>query len=131
MLWSVRYFCWRILVSTFTSFIVSCRSLIWLFSDIASSEALSRYTSIFRYSWQVSWYILVLYLNCSGYAGFDFTEASGSSTQVIYKNILTFRFAFSQFSTMFSSSFFPEIGGFSGNSWSVGVQPINGGFINE
>ena len=48
-------FCWSILTSSFRSFIVVFCSLIWLLSDIASSEVLFKYgTSIFRYISPVS-----------------------------------------------------------------------------
>ena len=49
------WFCGSILTSSFWNFVVSCYSLIWLLSDIVSSEGLSRYgTSTFRYSWLIS-----------------------------------------------------------------------------
>ena len=89
--------------------------IIWLLSDNASSERLSKYdNSIFSfwYSWSVArfWEINFLYLHCSGSACSDCTEGSGSSTLVIFANFLVLQFPFSQVQILISFNFFPEIG---------------------
>ena len=128
MHWSVQFiiyqgvkcFCGSILASSCRSFTVSCCFLIWLLSDIASSEGLSGYTNIFR---------------CR--VGDQFPGKCVSSTWIalallalvimrpwfIYsKNIwkrLSFLLSFNSISNHNFIIFLPEIGDFFCNSWNV------------
>ena len=98
-------FCWSIVASSIISFTVSCCSLIWLFSAIAPSWELSRYTNIFRLIWSVSRQINCPHLNCPGFACSDSAEASGSSTLVGFENFLVFFFLFLNFQQKFPHFF--------------------------
>ena len=113
MQWSVqsirlkyKCFCWSVNVSSsFRSFIVSRNYLIWLLSDIVSSEGFSlawRPIFIFRYRYSFpqrqTCTALVLAADC--------TERSCSTNIVIFDKFLIFHFSFSQFWTIISSSFF-------------------------
>ena len=63
-------------------------------------------------------------MHCSGSACSDCTEDSGSSTLILFKNLLVFYFPFFQFPAIISS-FFPELGYFSGNYWSVALFSVS------